>query len=290
VVSFGRALVGLLVWVSCAPPRAVDRGFLVPDAAVDVSGRAERPDPDVGEEPDAELPDAAPDVAVDASTPDLAPDAMPAPDVADTAPDQPVARTALLVVANASVPLTLGDPRLQQVLVAKGFTVRLANDEDPVNVTGVNLVVLSESCAGLMLGDKYRDVAVPVLVLERAVFFEMGMTGNNFNDHGVSAGTQVSILMEEHQMAAGLAGTVAVLNGNAADLGWGRPAAGAVRVAIMPGISEQVAIFGYARGAAMVIGQAPARRVGGFVMNRADAQLNTEGMSLLGAAIDWAVQ
>jgi hypothetical protein len=289
VVSLGRALVALLVWLSCAP-QGVDRGFLAADAGPDVGGRVERPLPDVVE-PDLAEPDLAPpDPEVDAGAADLAGDVLPAPDSADVAPDQPIARTAVLVVGNSSPTLTTGDSRLQQLLVAKGYTVRPTNDEDLVNVTGVHLVVISESCSAAMLGDKYRDVLVPVLVLERAVFFGMGMTGDNANDHGITAGTQVSIQMAEHPMAAGFTGTVTVLNGSSTALGWGRPAAGAERVAIMPGIADHVAIFGYARGSAMEVGPAPARRVGCFVMEAAATQLNANGIGLLSAAIDWAVQ
>jgi hypothetical protein len=285
-VRCGRALLGLMVLVSCAPPRAVDRGSLPADA-----GRpADRP-ADV-EEADLLPPDGPappPDAAVDAEPPDGDADVL-APDSAlDTTPDQPIARNALLVVGNSSA-LTTGDGRVQQVLAARSYTVRLASDEDGANVAGVHLVVLAESSAGIMLGDKYRDVAVPVLVLERAVFFEMGMTGNNFEDHGFARGTQLAIQMAEHPLAAGLTGTVSVVLGGEADLGWGRPAAAAQRVAIVPGLANQVAIFGYERGAAMVVGQALARRVGCFVMEAAASRLSTEGTSLLGAAIDWAVQ
>jgi hypothetical protein len=102
--------------------------------------------------------------------------------------------------------------------------------------------------------------------------------------------TDVSIQMAEHPIAAGFTGTVTVLNGTGAELGWGKPAAGAERVATMPGFTDRVAIFGYSRGATMVIGQAPARRVGAFVMEFAAVQLNANGIGLLSAAIDWAVQ
>ena len=118
----------------------------------------------------------------------------------------------------------------------------------------------------------------------------MGMTGNNTFDQGiVTMATQVAITMDSHPMAAGLTGTVAVVS-VPATLGWGRPEVGAQRVATLPGFPDRVVVFGYPRGSTMVIGQAPARRVGCFVMDSAAAVLNENGGKLLSAAIDWALQ
>ena len=71
---------------------------------------------------------------------------------------------------------------------------------------------------------------------------------------------------------------------------WGLPAATAERVAVLQGMVNRVAIFGYRRGTAMVSGQAPARRVGFFAANAAAANLTDNGVRLFAAAIDWAIE
>ncbi len=284
VVLLRRVLV-LLALVSCAPPRSVDRAVLAPDAAMpdrpvspDQGGGADRADDTV--EPDAPP---GPDAALEAAA-----DTADAADPSDAAVDQAPSRTAVLVVGNKAMP-TPGDTRLQDILSARGLAVTLVSDEDVPSVNGVHLVVLAESSASSVLGDKYRDVPVPVVVLERLVFFSMGMVNSNSIDQGVVNGTQVSITMPGHTMAAGLSGTISVV-GAAADMGWGRPETGAERVAIIPGMTDRVVVFGYPRGAMLVIGPAPARRVGSFVMDGAARLLNDNGVKLLGAAIDWALQ
>jgi hypothetical protein len=284
VRSLFRALC-LLVVVSCAPQSA-DRGLLSPDGPSDAAGKMDRSEPDAAAPDRPVTPDAPvmPDTPV---TPDDAPveppDAPRSPDAGDTPPP----RTALLVVGDTA--LSVGDGRLRDIL-AVGLTVRLASDDAPVDVTGVDLVVLSESCASAALGNRYRDVLVPVVVLERASFPGMGMTGNtDAIDHGVTPGSEVNIQLPGHLMAAELTGTVAVVSVQSA-LGWGKPGPAAVRVAILPDLVDRVVIFGYAEGAAMIVGQALARRVGSFVFDTTAPRLNDNGVKLLAAAIDWALQ
>jgi hypothetical protein len=129
-------------------------------------------------------------------------------------------------------------------------------------------------------------VAVPVIVIEPALFDNMGMTGGD--DFGEDNGTQVTIVMAGHPMAAGLTGNVAVLT-MTATLSWGAPSAAAQRVASFSGMAGRATIFGYNKGAAMAMGMAPARRVGFFAGEPAAARLTDNGKKLLDAAIDWAL-
>jgi hypothetical protein len=56
----------------------------------------------------------------------------------------------------------------------------------------------------------------------------------------------------------------------------------------MPGDATQVTIFGYAAGAAMSSGTAPARRVGTFLHDTTAGALTADGRALLDAALAWA--
>ncbi len=275
--------------VACAP-QPVDRAVLTVDAGADASPTDVRLGEDTAAQADRPPGDQAlRDAGADATPADARGEEDVLADDVDAAPDQAVARDVLLVVGDSDFPEP-GDARLQAMLAVYGFTVRLASDEDAVALAGVDLVVLSESAVSVVLSDRYRTVAVPVVTLERAAFSEMGMTGDsNWVDHGVTTATQLTIQMQGHPMAAGLTGTVTVVN-EAASMGWGSPPAGAERVATLAGLPDRVAIFGYPRGAAMVVGTAAARRVGCFVANDAALKLNDNGLRLLLAAIDWALQ
>ena len=68
---------------------------------------------------------------------------------------------------------------LRTVLAARGLAVRLASETAPPNVNGVRLVVLASSCAAADLMGKYRDVTLPLINLESAVFADMGMTARS---------------------------------------------------------------------------------------------------------------
>jgi hypothetical protein len=208
------------------------------------------------------------------------PDMMLTPDVVDAPPP----KMAVLVVANDMMP-TAADMQLRTSLMGRGLTPRLVDDGAAADINAA-LVVIAASSDSNAVANKYRDVAVPVIVIEPALFDNMGMTGGD--DFGEDNGTQVTIVMAGHPMAAGLTGNVAVLT-MTATLSWGAPSAAAQRVASFSGMAGRATIFGYNKGAAMAMGMAPARRVGFFAGEPAAARLTDNGKKLLDAAIDWAL-
>jgi hypothetical protein len=245
---------------------------------------------------------AAPDLAVDRSALDRAPDrvldatapieTMRATDASvrlDSARDAPApTRNVLLVVGDSLVP-TEGDASLRVILVAMGLNVEVADDSEVADVNGIDLVLVAASCLSTNLADRYLALPIPILSTEPAIFDDLGMTGPLEGiDWQETDGTLVNIVQASHPMAAGLSGNIAVVSA-LATLTWGRPAATAVRVANYEGDPERAAIFGYPRLAQMVVGQAPARRVGFFAADLAAASLTDQGIALLRAAINWAL-
>jgi hypothetical protein len=208
------------------------------------------------------------------------PDMMLTPDVVDAPPP----KMAVLVVANDMMP-TAADMQLRTSLMGRGLTPWLVDDGAAADINAA-LVVIAASSDSNAVAAKYRDVAVPVIAIEPAVFDNMGMTGGD--DFGEDNGTQITIAMAGHPMAAGLTGNVAVLT-MTATLSWGAPSAAAQRVASFSGMAGRATIFGYNKGAAMAMGMAPARRVGFFAGEPAASRLTDNGKKLLDAAIDWAL-
>ncbi|HEY0705369.1 MAG TPA: hypothetical protein VGG33_01140, partial [Polyangia bacterium] len=218
---------------------------------------------------------------------DVPVDMAPRPDLM---PDVVRNRTAVVVVADPSANAS-ADVRLKTVLETKGFTVRLGDDDATAAVTtaGVGLVVLAGTADSAKLGSKYRDVALPVMVLETAIFDDMRLTGPTENtDWGADTVSQITIL-SNHPMNAGLAGTVAIMS-MATKVGWGKPAASALKIASVTGMADHTAMFAYESGVAMVGGNAMGRRVAMFPGDTNAMLLTADGIKLVSAALDWLFQ
>jgi hypothetical protein len=138
------------------------------------------------------------------------------------------------------------------------------------------------------VGTRFRGSIAPIVTWEAQLFDDLGLTGPaGGNDFGMAKQSRTTILTPVHPLAAGLSGLVNVTTAPTA-LAWGRPAAGAVRVARLPGNASRITIFGYERGAAMVGLTAPARRVGLFLGDTAATLLTPDGTALFDAAVRWA--
>jgi hypothetical protein len=220
------------------------------------------------------------------ATPDADPPGDPDSGAAEALPP-PTGPVASLIVADPTA-MAATDIKLKNTLASMGFTVVLGDDDGLVAQTnGSSLVVLSATVASEKITTKYRDTPIPTLVLEPGVFDDMMMTGAAATkDFGEDNATQVAIT-GDHALAAQLKGNVTVV-GAATKLGWGKPAATALKVASLGGVPAKTAIFGYEKAVVMMPPfLAPARRVGLFVTVTAAANLNPDGDKLLAAAIGW---
>jgi hypothetical protein len=238
--------------------------------------------PDLAPAPDRPLP---PDASPDTALPDLPP---PMP---DTAPEAPQPQVVQLVVGDTGA-LGPGDATVRTVLATRlpGFNIRLRDDGGTLDLVNTRLIVIAGSVESGTVGSRYRDVPVPVISLEYSLFDNMGMTGTDENtDFGVTSGAQVAILDPLHPLAAGLSGMVAIAS-ESSNLGWGNPSDQAIRVATLANMPLRAAIFAYPAGAQLRGLVAPAKRVGLFALESAAANLTDDGIKLLGAAVDWALQ
>ena len=245
------------------------QGRPVPDG-----GRPDVPSfTEVGVEAGADAGDAgAPDAGVDAG--------------ADTAP---TGGQALLVVG--AIPLEPSDQPLQARLAAANLAVEtvLAANSTTAMATGKVLVMVSASVATADVTTKFRDVAVPVVLMEPNLFDDMGLTAAPDSDHGtVAAQTQLSIVAAGNALAAGLSGQVTVYPA-ATRLVFGIPGANAIKVANVVGSATQSTIFAYAQGAMMVGRTAAAKRMSFFIHDSTPALASEPGLKLLDAAIAWAI-
>jgi hypothetical protein len=258
----------------------------------DVAGEVSNNDVPMTEETHVDL---APMVDVPTGG-DLAPEA-----VAETSPPEVAAETSAdmglpaglkAIMIGAPGAMTPGDKVMSDRLKARGFVVTLVTDAAVTTAQAAmfDLVVISSSAESGPLGTKVRDVTIPVVSIENGEYGPMRMTGTTrATDWDQTMGqTSVRITMPGHPLAAGLSGLVTISSAPG-ELGWGVPGPAAVIIAEMADSPTHKVIFGYAAGAQMVGGTAPARRVGYAIREVLAANLNADGLKLFDAAITWAL-
>jgi hypothetical protein len=196
---------------------------------------------------------------------------------------------ALLVVGDLA--LSRSDVQLQDSLTRLGFLVALkeGSASSAPDAIGRSVVIISGSAWSDDVGGKFRDVTVPAVVFDEALFSPMKMTGPREGaDFGlVYDERRLVILTPEHPLAAGLTGTVMVAN-DLMTISWGVPVNTAARIASLVGQPDRLTIFGYETGAVMVNFLAPARRVGSFVRYPGDGTYTDAGLRLFEASVLWA--
>jgi glucose/arabinose dehydrogenase len=192
---------------------------------------------------------------------------------------------ALLVVGNPSA-LIAGDAAVRTRLQGLGYTVTIVDDSASTasSATGQDLVIISSSVLASNVNTKFRNVTVPVIVWEHALFDDLAMTASGGTK--LTAQTSLVITTPAHPLAAGLSGTVAVAT-TAGDFASGSPNSNAVVIATVPGTTA-AGIFAYELGASMPGRAAPARRVALFMGDATPSIFTTAGQSLFDAAIQWA--
>jgi hypothetical protein len=143
-------------------------------------------------------------------------------------PQAPSPQVLFVVGSTTLIP---GDAAVKARLEGLGFTVAVkdAPSSATADATGKALVVISESVTAIDVSTKFRDVAVPVIVMEAGLYDEMQMTGTTLGtDYDNATGqTQLAITDSTHPMAAGMTGT-ATATTTATAFAWGNPGASAV--------------------------------------------------------------
>ena len=205
----------------------------------------------------------------------------------------------LLVVGR--MPLEPGDARVKERLESLGYGVvaKPALQVVPSDASGKAMIAISSTSLAMDVTDvpgeltaKFRESAVPVLVWEPRLFYELGMIGGK--DHQKDWGalkdqSRLTMTDPAHPLAAGLSGTVPVLT-SPNRISWGLVRGDAIKVATLDGHPDRAVVFAYDRAASMPGLVAPARRVGLFLFDATALHLTPQGWSLFDAAVRWCVE
>jgi len=185
-----------------------------------------------------------------------------------------------------------GDRAVRMQLQALGHTVLVMDDgvAQTSDAAGRDLVLISSTVNSGAVGNKFRNVAVPVLLWENALFDEMGMTGSGSNEQGTNGGqTQINIANINHPLRGTVPTGNQTIYSPGQTLTWGVPSGNAVSIASLTSNSNRKVIFGYPPSVGMVGMNAPARRIGFFLENDGAANLNNNGWTLFNNAVNWAI-
>ena len=209
-------------------------------------------------------------------------------------PVQSAKKQILFVVGYLPGPgiLDPGDVAIKGRLEGQGYalTVKSGAESKTVDAEGKALVIVSSTIDSDSVGTKFRDVTVPVIDDEHAVFDDMQLTAPKYwRDFGYEHGkTSITIIDPSHPLSAGLSGKVTITTAPETIV-WAIPPDSAIKVAAHDGDPKKIAIFAYDTGAAMFGMYAPARRIGFCFYRDTAASASSEGWALFDAAVAWAV-
>ena len=197
--------------------------------------------------------------------------------------------------ATAGVQLGAGDTAALNRLNALGHTVTLVDDlaSTTADALGKNLVIVSSTVASGNVTTKFRDVVIPVINWEQALYDDFLMTGNvDAVTRGTIAGqTQLDISTSAHPITLGISTGVQTVTTAADTFTFGQPNANADVLARQVGDASRAMIFVYERGDLLIddLTAAPALRVGFFLQDNAANVLNSTGGQLFDNTVRYAL-
>ncbi|PUZ27315.1 hypothetical protein DCM91_08305 [Chitinophaga costaii] len=185
------------------------------------------------------------------------------------------------------------DERIKFYLDSLGYTVKFVDAAEPVSAAdGADLVIISANVSARAIGDKYKDVKIPILMWESDLQDDLRYTGKHREvDFGKGEKDHyIWLVNAPHPLSAGLpAGTAVAFEGDQ-PIGWGKPGLGASIIATFPGQPDKAIIYGYEKGATMDYDfLAPARRVMFCLNNATFPFLTKDGLKLFDAAVAWSM-
>jgi hypothetical protein len=163
-----------------------------------------------------------------------------------------------------------------------------------------DLIILSSTNSKWKLANKYLNTTASLLSLDglmadayrmtgRVRWAEYGEHGEQAEDHDLAANS-IKIVNPLHPLAAGMSGVVQYLK-EPAVVKWATPAHSATIIATLPDAPNQVAVFGYEKGATMDgYFVAPGRRAFFSLDNPDFDNLSPDGLALLDNTLLWMVR
>lgn len=194
--------------------------------------------------------------------------------------------------------LTDGDFSVIERMEGQGFIVDVVDDDevDESWADGMSFVYASSTTASGSIAGKFKEVEIPVIMIEPYALDDMGMTHDTDTTRSYqSFQRDMVILAEDHFLAAGLSGDIPVFDNLDIQSGQGYPSDEGILIAEY--MRDELdagmiygAIFAYEKGALMAdTTEAAGRRYFAGWNDLGVAYLNEDGEKLWQASIDWCL-
>jgi len=200
---------------------------------------------------------------------------------------------ALFVVADDAT-VTVAETAIEERLTGMGFSVSVLgqNNVSDAITEGMSLILISATVTSGTVATNLpglKGFAIPVINWEPSLYDDLGFqeaVGGEFSTTDTSG---VEIVNESHPLAGGLAAGLVTIATVGKGVSYGVPKGDAVIIAVNSSVDTQAVLFCYEKNAAMFSGNAPARRVGTFLLNDVADGMSEEGWTLFDASVTWAM-
>lgn len=170
-------------------------------------------------------------------------------------------------------------------LVVQGYTLHYKSNEDVVeeDALGIDMIYTSYSLNSVQIDTLFKNVTIPIIVNESNYAKKIGMISN-----GGAMSLNQLILKEEVILTEGLPDTLDVTD-TKATMEYGIIGEGAIQIAHVPDFKNRSLFFVYEKGAEMLGGVAPEKRIGFFVSSGTAQKMNDQGWVLFDRVIRYAL-
>jgi hypothetical protein len=211
--------------------------------------------------------------------------------------------TVLLIVGE--LPLTPANEKVRRRVEGLGFEVHphIVEPLSDEELRLATMVLITSTVESQDVNTYFRDLPIPIINWESAIFDYLGMTGPLWNGDAYASMSSGEALIRNpsHPLAAGLSGNVSLVASRPPwsehnpkrklMMSWGVPGPHAEVIATLPGEPSHAVVFAYDRGVPMPgLPAAPARRVGMFLWDDTPLTLTDAGWSVFDAAVSWCAQ
>ena len=199
-------------------------------------------------------------------------------------------KLAIFVVADGTNPNAAELAIEQRLLDVEFDVIRVSQAEanDDV-VVGAHLLLISATVSSGTVATNMPGLAgyeIPIIDWEPALYDELGFAAANGGEFGTM---DINIVDASHPLAAGFPEGLVTITTVSKQVSFGQPLGDVNIIGDNPNDPSQVVLFGYETGAAMAVGNAPARRVGTFLLNDVADSMTDEGWALVDSTVFWAM-
>ncbi|GEM_PF-2515426 len=200
-----------------------------------------------------------------------------------------ISSAVLFVVGDQN--LNNGDQTVVDSLAAWGYEVVIKDDASALTTDAIDkqMVFISSTVTSGIVGNKFVNADVPVMLWEPYLYDDMMMTGPLAQTHYGQIANQQRLQIDNaaNALIAVVAGDT-LLSNTAATMAWGKPSDQAIPIARFLEDSSQLGIFVYETGALMEGLAAPAIRIGMFWQNATPAYTSPAAWEIARQLVCWA--